>query len=98
MLERCSRSSDLTIRWARPSTWQRSRPPSRRHSPTSLPAAYEGGTAMKSSNVAEREALLRRGRRLQYATIAWNVMEVFVTIGLGVAAGSLALIAFGLDS
>ena len=43
-------------------------------------------------------ALLRRGRRLQYATIAWNVMEVFVTIGLGIAAGSLALIAFGLDS
>jgi len=40
----------------------------------------------------------RRGRRLQYATIAWNLMEVFVTIGLGVAAGSLALVAFGLDS
>ncbi|MDQ1477619.1 MAG: hypothetical protein QOE62_2848 [Actinomycetota bacterium] len=44
------------------------------------------------------QALLRRGRRLQYVTIAWNLMEVFVTIGLGVAAGSLALIAFGLDS
>jgi divalent metal cation (Fe/Co/Zn/Cd) transporter len=44
------------------------------------------------------DALLRRGRHLQYATIAWNVMEVFVTIALGVAAGSLALIAFGLDS
>jgi len=42
--------------------------------------------------------LYRRGRRLQYATIAWNMMEVFVTIGLGFAAGSLALIAFGLDS
>ena len=38
------------------------------------------------------------GRRLQWATIAWNVAEVFVTIGLGLAAGSLALIAFGLDS
>ena len=46
----------------------------------------------------EHHALLHRGRRLQYATIAWNLMEVFVTIGLGVAAGSLALIAFGLDS
>jgi len=31
-------------------------------------------------------------------TIAWNVIEVFVTIGLGIAAGSLALVAFGLDS
>ena len=46
----------------------------------------------------DHEPLLRRGRRLQYATIAWNLMEVFVTIGLGVVAGSLALIAFGLDS
>lgn len=45
-----------------------------------------------------RAALERRGRRLQWATIAWNSLEVFVTIGLGVAAGSLALIAFGLDS
>jgi divalent metal cation (Fe/Co/Zn/Cd) transporter len=38
------------------------------------------------------------GRRLQWATIVWNVAEVFITFGLGIAAGSLALIAFGLDS
>ena len=31
-------------------------------------------------------------------TIAWNVMEVVITIVLGVSAGSLALVAFGLDS
>jgi divalent metal cation (Fe/Co/Zn/Cd) transporter len=36
--------------------------------------------------------------QLEWATNAWNVMEVFVTVSLGVAAGSLALIAFGLDS
>lgn len=42
--------------------------------------------------------LARTGRRLQRATIAWNLIEVFVTIGLGVVAGSLALVAFGLDS
>lgn len=46
----------------------------------------------------ERIRLERLGRRLQWATIAWNSVEVFVTIGLGIAAGSLALIAFGLDS
>lgn len=46
----------------------------------------------------ERVRLERLGRRLQWATIAWNSFEVFVTIGLGLAAGSLALIAFGLDS
>jgi divalent metal cation (Fe/Co/Zn/Cd) transporter len=48
--------------------------------------------------VPGHDELLARGRRLQYATIAWNLMEVVVTIGLGVAAASLALIAFGLDS
>ena len=36
--------------------------------------------------------------RLEYATIAWNTVEVFATIGLGIAAHSLALIAFGMDS
>ena len=46
----------------------------------------------------DHDALLARGRRLEIATIGWNLMEVFVTIGLGIAAGSLALVAFGLDS
>ncbi len=40
----------------------------------------------------------RTGRRLQQATIVWNLAEVVVTVSLGLAAGSLALIAFGLDS
>jgi len=51
-----------------------------------------------SSATADRAGLVRTGRRLQWATIAWNSCEVFVTIGLGIAAQSLALIAFGLDS
>lgn len=46
----------------------------------------------------EREASLRRGIRLEWATTAWNAMEFFVTVSLGVASGSLALVAFGLDS
>lgn len=41
---------------------------------------------------------VRTGRLLQRLTIAWNVVEVGITIGLGVAAGSLALVGFGLDS
>jgi divalent metal cation (Fe/Co/Zn/Cd) transporter len=44
------------------------------------------------------EDLRRRGVRLEWATNGWNTMEVVVTIWLGVQAGSLALIAFGLDS
>lgn len=41
---------------------------------------------------------LRTALRLQYITIAWNIGEAAVTIGLGIAAGSLALIGFGSDS
>ncbi|HET6795105.1 MAG TPA: cation transporter [Acidimicrobiales bacterium] len=44
------------------------------------------------------DLVVRRGRRLQWATVAWNVGEVGVTVALGLAAGSLALIGFGLDS
>jgi len=40
----------------------------------------------------------RRAVQLEWATNAWNAIEVFVTVTLGVLAGSLALIAFGLDS
>jgi divalent metal cation (Fe/Co/Zn/Cd) transporter len=43
-------------------------------------------------------AIRRRGYTLQYATIAWNLIEFAVTVALGVTAGSLALVAFGLDS
>ena len=46
----------------------------------------------------EQAHLRRRGIRLEYATIGWNVAEAAITIGLGVAAGSIALVAFGLDS
>lgn len=35
---------------------------------------------------------------LEYATIGWNGVEVLIAIGLGLAARSLALVAFGLDT
>ena len=47
---------------------------------------------------ASPEALRQRGLRLEWATNAWNSIEVVVTIAVGLQAGSLALIAFGLDS
>lgn len=40
----------------------------------------------------------RTAVRLEWATIVWNLGEFFVTVGLGIAAGSIALIAFGVDS
>jgi divalent metal cation (Fe/Co/Zn/Cd) transporter len=42
--------------------------------------------------------LQRRGRRLEYATTVWNCTEAIVAIVTGLAANSLALVAFGLDS
>ena len=45
-----------------------------------------------------RPRLLRRGLRLEYATVGWNVVEGVVAIGAGIAAGSIALIGFGVDS
>lgn len=53
---------------------------------------------MSGAPGAERDALQRRAFWLEWATIAWNVGEAFLTIGLGLAAGSLALVGFGTDS
>jgi divalent metal cation (Fe/Co/Zn/Cd) transporter len=49
-------------------------------------------------NGGTSDRLRKRGLQLVWATIVWNFFEVFITIGLGIAAGSIALIAFGTDS
>jgi divalent metal cation (Fe/Co/Zn/Cd) transporter len=46
----------------------------------------------------ERMAHLRHGRRLEYFTIGWNIVEAAVAIGAGWFAGSIALVGFGVDS
>ncbi len=46
----------------------------------------------------ERAALVRTGVHVEYFTVAWMVVEAVVSIGAGVLAGSLLLVAFGLDS
>ena len=48
--------------------------------------------------VDRRAALVREAFRLEYLTIAWMVIEAAVAIGAGVAAGSITLLAFGIDS
>ncbi len=45
-----------------------------------------------------RGAAVRRGRRLEYLTIAWNSVEAAVALIAGLLAGSIALVGFGLDS
>ena len=41
---------------------------------------------------------LRAGLRLEAVSIAWMVVEAGVSVGAGIAAGSLLLVAFGADS
>jgi len=45
-----------------------------------------------------RQALARRGRRLEYFTIAWNSVEGIVGVVAGIIAGSISLVGFGVDS
>ena len=45
-----------------------------------------------------RAALVRRGLRLNYLTIAYNAIEAVVSIAAGLIAGSVALLGFGIDS
>jgi divalent metal cation (Fe/Co/Zn/Cd) transporter len=46
----------------------------------------------------ERERLRQRGRWLACLTIGWNTVECVVAVTAGIAAGSIALVGFGLDS
>ena len=51
-----------------------------------------------SCTTADRAHYLKRGRRLEYFTLGWNMIEAAVAIGAGLLAGSIALIGFGVDS
>lgn len=45
-----------------------------------------------------REAFVRRGQWLTWATVGYNSIEAFVSIAAGLLAGSVALVGFGFDS
>jgi divalent metal cation (Fe/Co/Zn/Cd) transporter len=45
-----------------------------------------------------RPTALQRGIRLEYLTVAWNLLEGLVSLVAGVMAGSVALVGFGVDS
>lgn len=48
--------------------------------------------------LARKRLLHRRALRLEYFTVAWNVIEAVVAITAGVIVGSVVLIGFGADS
>ena len=48
--------------------------------------------------VLNRQSAARRGKRLEYFTIAWNTLEGLVAVISGAMAGSVSLVGFGVDS
>jgi divalent metal cation (Fe/Co/Zn/Cd) transporter len=48
--------------------------------------------------VIDRAETARRGRRVEYFTIAWNSLEGMVAVFAGLVAGSISLVGFGIDS
>ena len=53
---------------------------------------------MTSSAISARAYAVRRGRRLTWATIAYNSLEATAALIAGALAGSVALVGFGFDS
>jgi len=51
-----------------------------------------------SPTASQRQARVRRARLLAWFTVAWNSVEGVVGIASGIAAGSIALVGFGVDS
>jgi divalent metal cation (Fe/Co/Zn/Cd) transporter len=52
----------------------------------------------ETADGTRRVRLLRRGRKLETATLGWNIVSVFVLAFAAVQAESVALAGFGLDS
>jgi divalent metal cation (Fe/Co/Zn/Cd) transporter len=48
--------------------------------------------------ILNRLAIVRRGRRIEYFTIIWNLLEGLVAVATGAMAGSISLLGFGIDS
>ena len=53
---------------------------------------------MATIDTLERSAVVLRGQRLEYFTIAWNTLEGLVAVVAGAVAGSISLVGFGIDS
>lgn len=73
---------------------------SRTTGPSSCGAHCECTARVPQSQSTDHTRALaaRDGRRLEYLTLGWNIVEAGVAIGAGIAAGSASLLGFGIDS
>ena len=53
---------------------------------------------MTTAAADPRSLRLRHALRLEWLTVAWNIVEGIVGVGAALAAGSVALLGFGIDS
>ena len=53
---------------------------------------------MSQAATSPRRELLQRGLRLEYLTVGWNLVEGAIAVTAALAAGSVALLGFGIDS
>ena len=63
-----------------------------------IPSQPPNPTAQLPNSPIAQLTAARRGRRLEYFTIAWNSAEAIASLAAGLLAGSIALVGFGLDS
>ena len=54
--------------------------------------------ALVMETALDRQPVTRRGKQLEYFTIAWNSLEGLVALIAGPLAGSISLMGFGIDS
>lgn len=53
---------------------------------------------MKANRTADRGRLIKRGLLLEYTTLGWNVVGCVIVLAAALAARSVALAGFGIDS
>ncbi len=66
--------------------------------PTTMRLIATGIPVRQGPDAAERARLERRAKLLAWGGSAWHVIEFAIAVGAGIAAGSVALVAFGIDS
>jgi divalent metal cation (Fe/Co/Zn/Cd) transporter len=77
----------------------RSRARSRKGGSVKPKPFWEGRRPGKEGHTStSRESLLRRALLLEGLTVTWNIIEGIIAVAAGVAAGSVALVSFGIDS